>query len=274
MGALFRWAIGGLTYNPRVRWLVVAAVASACGFHRGQASTTGDSPAAGSDAPGDAVVHDASVDAPRDAPVVATGPQLVQMHNTEGTNQMVVTVNLTAQTAGHLNIVFVGWYKSGAINSVADTAGNSYTNGTGNFAEGLENQAVFYACNINPAPAGNIVTATFAQGNQDPDVRVVEYSGIVASSSCLDIGGSLGGTGTAMDSGPIMTTNNHDLLVAGTFQLYSASAADPAYRNRGTTGFGDLLEDREVLTKGSYHATATQSMSGDWIVSLLAFKAQ
>jgi hypothetical protein len=250
-----------------------AVIIAGCGFKTGHALTVGDSSTGSDDAPVRDAARDATPDGPRDAPVSGTGPQLVQIHNSEGNGLMIVPVVLTAQGAGHLNVVFVGWYQSGAINSVVDTAGNTYTS-LGNNARNLENQAIWIACDIKAAPLGNTVTANFAGTSQDPDIRVVEYSGIVASSSCLDTAGSLGGSGTAMDSGNITTTNDHDLLVASTFQLYSASAPDPAYRNRGVTGFGDLTEDREVTTKGTYHATATQTMSADWVVSIAAFKAQ
>lgn len=246
-----------------------------CGFSRGHAIGDANGSA-------DAPSGDARADAPRDAFVrmdggVDAGPtagiRFVQANNTEGTSLMSAAVPFTgAQTAGNLNVVFVGWYHAGTLLTVTDSRGNLYTSATGNAAENEENENVYYACNIGGAAAGtNTVTATFATSGQDVDLRVLEYSGIVTS-GCLDIAGVMGGTGTAMDTGPIGTTHAHDLLVAGTFQYYLAQHSDASFTQRQLTGFGDLAQDRVVNAAASYRSTATHSQTGPWVISLAAFK--
>ena len=96
---------------------------------------------------------------------------------TPQTNQTAVPVALpTAQVAGNLNAVVVGWNDVAAnVASVTDTAGNTYlpaapvTRGAG------ISQGVYYAANI--AGGANTVTVTFDRPAAYVDVRVAEYSG-------------------------------------------------------------------------------------------------
>ncbi len=97
---------------------------------------------------------------------------------TPQTNQTAVPVALpTAQVAGNLNAVVVGWNDVAAnVASVTDTAGNTYlpaapvTRGAG------ISQGVYYAANI--AGGANTVTVTFDRPAAYVDVRVAEYSGL------------------------------------------------------------------------------------------------
>ena len=100
-----------------------------------------------------------------------------------------------AQTAGNLNVVIIGWADATTtVQSVTDSAGNTYnlafnpTVGTG------ISQAIYYAKNINAA-ASNTVTVTFSAPAQGPDVRVLEYSGLDTGNP-LDTGAGNAGTGT------------------------------------------------------------------------------
>ncbi len=74
------------------------------------------------------------------------------------------TVNYTlAQTVGNLNVVIVGWADATAtVQSVVDSAGNTYTLAfPATVGTGLS-QAIYYAKNIVAAAAGNTVTVTFS----------------------------------------------------------------------------------------------------------------
>ena len=241
-----------------MRALFAVAVA-ACGFH--------------STAAVDAHVADAPAgepDAPADAP--PRGIAFVQINNTEGQNLLSVDVPfLHAQTAGDLNVIAIGWFKTGSVQSVVDSAGNTYVVGVGQASGGMESSMIYYACGIRAA-ATNTVTVTFATNNQDADVRVVEYSGPSAT-SCFDVGRSASGNSIAMDTGTQSTNHAHDVIVAATFQTNMTSASDATYTNRLITGFGDLVEDQIVSTTGSYHARATQDIAGDWVMQLAAFTA-
>src|SRR5215471_19591692 len=72
------------------------------------------------------------------------------------------TVTFTgAQSAGNLNVVFVGWLDSTTtVTSVTDTKGNVYTRAVGpTISSGNAQQSVYYAKNIAAAAAGaNTVT--------------------------------------------------------------------------------------------------------------------
>lgn len=254
-----------------MRWLAVVACAG-CGFHRGGAAGDAVEVADGlTDTPADDGPADANADAGGmpDAPAPALALRQINSASTS-TNVATMTAAFPmAQLAGDLNIVVVGWYPSGSVATVTDTSNNMYTLAVGPTTQGMEHQAVYYKCGIASA-AANTVTVTFSAPLQ-PDVHVIEYSGVRAS-GCLDrtIAGT--GNGTAMDSGALATSFAHDLLVAATFQTNQVSAPDPAYTSRGTNGFGDLVEDRVVMQTGSYHALATQNASGDWVIQLAAFK--
>jgi hypothetical protein len=241
-----------------------------CGFH----------PTAATNGLDDAAPHDAREihDAPADGRILHDGPgapiQFRQVAFAEDIATGVETVTFAnAQAAGDLSVVMVGWYKGGTVVSVTDSSHNAYALAVGptTQASGMETQAVYYACNIAAALAGaNTVTVTFQDANQDPDVRIAEYSGIVGS-GCVDRTVAATGTGTAIDSGSLTTTHAHDLLVGSNKVFNLTSAGDPAYTTRRISGFGDLVEDREVTTTGNYHAAATENMTGGWVMQLVAF---
>lgn len=258
--------------------LALAVGLAGCGFQSGQAlAVTGDGGNidarpdsaidARPDAPPDAV-PDAVPDAAIDAPPPAIGlRQLGNAHNGSNVGSIQVALSMP-QLAGDLTVIVVGWYPSNNTPVITDTAGNTYAVAVGPTNTNNEYQTIYYLCGI-PAAASNTVTVTFATAIQ-PDVHVLEYTGIQAT-SCLDTVGSATGGGTAMD---VSTTTTHarDLLVASTFQLNQVSTADPAYTNRGINSFGDLVEDRVVTAAGTYHATATENTSGAWLMQLVSFK--
>jgi hypothetical protein len=255
---------------PVSRAIVLAGVLAGCGFQ----------PTGSPNAPDDAALHDTRevLDAPADTAVIHDGPgapiQFRQVAFAEDIDVAAEAVTFAnAQTAGDLAVVMVGWYKAGTIVSVADSSHNPYALAVGptTQATGMETQAVYYACNIAAAAAGaNTVTVTFQNANQDPDVRIAEYSGI-AGTACVDRTVSATGTGTAIDSGSLTTMHAHDLLVGSNKVFNLTSAGDPAYATRKISGFGDLVEDREVTTTGNYRATATENVAGGWVMQLVAF---
>lgn len=251
----------------------LALLVSACGFHPAAGGDGGPRDAAGDAAgPRDGELDGAHpLDASRDAP---PPPPIAfrQLHHTEAPNLATVDVAMQGQLAGDLNVVWIGWFKLGAIASVADSAGNTYAVALGPTASGSENQAVYYACGI-VASAANTITVRFAGGNQDPDVRVVEYSGIRAS-ACFDAGRASTGVGTAIDSGTVTTAAANELLVAGDFVTNQTTTGDPAFTSRVITSFGDLVEDRVVVAAGSQRALATENVAGPWVMQLVAFFGQ
>jgi fibronectin type 3 domain-containing protein len=181
-----------------------------------------------------------------------------------------------AQTSGNLNVVIVGWNDTVAtVTSVTDTKGNTYVRAVGPtvLAAGLT-QSIYYAKNIAGAAAGaNTVTVQFSTSATYPDIRIIEYSGLDVNNP-LDSFSAAIGTAVAMDSGAAVTTNANDLLVGANIVLTSTAAAGSGFSTRIITSpDGDIAEDKLLTAVGSYHATATLSNSGGWIMQAMAFKA-
>ncbi len=171
---------------------------------------------------------------------------------------------------GDLNVVMVGWYKTGAVASIADTAGNDYAVAVGPTMTGSDDeyQTIYYACGI--AAGVDVVSVLFDSPNQDPDVRIAEYSGL-RTSGCLGATVANTGGGTAVDSGA-MPAGANELLV-GADKVYNLTATgDPSFHTRTITGFGDIVEDVVTTAAGSYHASATENIAGVWVMQLAAFQ--
>ena len=82
-----------------------------------------------------------------------------------------------AQTAGDLNIVVVGWNDTtAAVQSVKDSAGNTYNLAIGPTSGTALQQSIYYAAPI--VGGSNTVTVTFTQAAVYPDVRILEYRGV------------------------------------------------------------------------------------------------
>jgi hypothetical protein len=186
----------------------------------------------------------------------------------------IVTVPLGTQTAGDLNVVAVGWNDSTThVASVSDTKGNTYVRAVDpTVVLGVASQSIYYAANIAAAAAGaNTVTVTFDATAQNPDVRVAEYRGINPSNP-VDVTAAASGNSSLSDSGSVTTTNAHDLLVGANLVLSGTTGAGPGFTSRVITHpDGDILEDRDVTTTGSYNATAVMD-PGKWIMQMVAFR--
>src|SRR5579871_2179514 len=190
-----------------------------------------------------------------------------------GAGSSVSVTYASAQSAGDLNVVVVSFWNSGAINSVTDSKGNTYTPVLTTTFMNMT-LVTYYAQNIVAAGAGaNTVTVTFNQAVYGRDVRVLEYSGIPTSSP-VDVSGGSSGTGITTSSGSVTTTNANDLLVASTIVGQTFQAVGSGYTKRIVSSpDGDLTEDEVVSSAGAYTATSTQSASDIWAMQVVAFKA-
>jgi len=203
-----------------------------------------------------------------------------QSKNNSPNNSSLATLSATftsAQTAGDLNVVAIGWGSSTVgISSVTDTKGNIYTLAVGpTTMSGLAaTTTIYYAKNIAAAAAGaNTVTVTFNSAVPFPDIRMAEYSGINTSSP-LDVTAAASGTSTLSDSGSATTTNANDLLVGSNWFVLGTTSAGAGYTQREISGWdGDILEDRIVSSVGAYNATAAITTSSQWLMQMAAFKA-
>jgi len=179
----------------------------------------------------------------------------------------------SAQTAGNLNVVAVGWNDTTrTVSSVTDTSGNTYVRAVGPTAvSGTLSQSIYYAKNILAAAAGaNTVTVTFSAAASYPDIRILEYSGADLATP-VDVTSAATGTSGTFNSGSVTTTNATDLLFGANMTTGSTTAPGSGFTQRVlTVPDSDIAEDRMVTSVGSYSATATGS--GQWIMQLVAFR--
>src|ERR1700722_1525224 len=114
----------------------------------------------------------------------------VQQSNAESTgtpgDTWTTTMSTQAQKKGNCNIVFMAVSVGADFTSIADTAGNTYTQITNSGAvtesPGGQTRTLFaFICpSIRASPVGNIITATFTTSTLAVILMVGEYSGPVA----------------------------------------------------------------------------------------------
>ncbi len=162
-------------------------------------------------------------------PAFAVGQTFVQVNsNPTALNAASVTVSYTTpETAGHLNVVVIGWTDTtSSVTSVVDDNTNTYRLAGTTAGHGLS-QAIYYAPNIVlPNNTSPTITVTFNQIAAFPDVRILEYSGLSATAP-LDTWTGNTGVSTSADSLATTTTGTDLILGAGT-----TGAAFTARRSR------------------------------------------
>jgi hypothetical protein len=206
-------------------------------------------------------------------PALAVGQTFVQVNsNPTALNAASVTVSYAnPETAGHLNVVVVGWSDTtSSVVSVVDDNTNTYRLAGTTAGHGLS-QAIYYAPNIVlPNNTSPTITVTFNQTAAFPDVRILEYSGL---STTFPLDNWTGNTGisTTADSLATTTSSNDLILGAGTTGA-SFTAPGTGFTTRViTTAFGDIVEDSNAaLPAGSYNATATLN-NGSWLMQVAGF---
>jgi hypothetical protein len=193
-----------------------------------------------------------------------SGPSTIQ-----SANSSVAVAYTTTQVAGHLNVVVVGWGDTtSTITSVTDSQNNVYSLAVGPTSTTGLRQSIYYAKNI--AGGSNTVTVRFSQSAAYPDVRILEYAG-ADTSAPLDQAAGASGSGTAANSGSVTTTVANELIFgAGTTET-KFTAAGSGFVSRMVNVFGNIAEDRNVTSTGSYNATATTN-SSRWVMQIATFK--
>src|SRR5947207_8121696 len=193
------------------------------------------------------------------------------------TPQSIVTVPFaSAQAAGNLNVIAVGWNDTTAhVQSVTDTMGNACVLAVGPTVNpAFGSQAIYYASNIRSAAAGaNVVAVVFSQPAQYPDIRIAEYQGLEITDP-VDVTAAAKGNSTLSNSGAVTTTTANDLLVAANMVLLGGtSGPGPSFRSRVITiPDSDILEDRTTTVAGQFSATAPLLAKGPWIMQMVAFR--
>jgi hypothetical protein len=181
---------------------------------------------------------------------------------------------ISAQAAGDLNVIVVGWNDSTAtVEAISDSTGNTYSLAVGpTIQSGIASQSIYFAKNIASAAAGaNSVTVTFSVAAAYPDIRILEYSGADLNSPVDVVGAKSGKSSTSSVSAT--TTNATDLLFAANLVRTFTTRPGHGFAQRLLTSpDGDIAEDELVASAGSYTATASLSPSGAWIMQMVAFR--
>ena len=129
-----------------------------------------------------------------------------------------------AQTSGDLNVVVVGWNDTTAtVQSVKDSAGNTYSLAIGPTSGTALRQSIYYAANI--AGGSNTVTVTFSQAAAFPDVRILEYRGVTA----LDVTAGASGNSASASSGAATTTSANELIFGADMVATTTAAAGSGF---------------------------------------------
>jgi hypothetical protein len=180
-----------------------------------------------------------------------------------------------AQAGGDLNVVAVGWNDTTAqVISVTDSIGNSYLRAVGptQFPNQLT-QSIYYARNIAPAAAGaNTVTVSFNVLAIWADVRILEYSGLDPVNP-IDVTAAGTGTSSTSSTPAVITTSAPDLLFAANMVVSFTAGPGAGWTNEVITQpNGDIAEDTNVTTVGSYTSTASVPGGGAWVQQMVAFR--
>ncbi len=233
-------------------------------------STSTPTPAAPSSTPTSTLAGPSSTPtpmAPSFVQVTATTPQSPQTS--------VAVAYPHAQAAGDTNLLVIGWNDTTAtINSVTDSAGNTYQVAAATARGNGVSQAIYYATNIVAAGAGaNTVAVTFSQPAAFVDVRILEYSGL-AQTHPLDVSASASGMSASASSGSATTSAASELIVGAGTTSGAFSGAGPGFISRIiTTPDSDISGDQSVTASGLYSATAPLTGSGAWVMQMVSFKA-
>ncbi len=175
----------------------------------------------------------------------------------------------SAQAAGNLNIVVIGWSDTTTtVTSVSDSQGNNYQLAANYASSSLGmTQSIYYANYIAAASAGaNTVRVTLSASTSYPDLRIAEYNGV----NTLDKTSSAGGTSTTANSGAVTTTVANELLFGTNYTYGNTNGPGSGYTSRVITNNGDIAEDAAVSSAGTYSATASVT-AANWIMQLATF---
>jgi hypothetical protein len=187
----------------------------------------------------------------------------LDMNDPNGNNLPADSLSLSldgVEKRGDLLVVVVGWYdEKTSIKTIADTAKNTYVKALEPTKYGVMDcpmtQVIYYAKNIAQAGAGtNTITVTFDGLADNPDMRVLEYTGVTT----LDVTAAKTGDSPTASSGPVDTKATPTLLVSAITTSSEFANASFPFVLRVVSEQANLVEDRIVDKPGSYTAEATQ----------------
>jgi hypothetical protein len=177
----------------------------------------------------------------------------------------------SAQTVGNTNIVVVQWGgTTNTVASVSDSAGNTYSLAIGPSRSPGDSQSIYYASGIAASAAGTNVVTVALTGAQNLAVTVFEYSDL-APTNVIDGAVEGSGVGTQIATQELVTTNECDLLFSANVVTNTVTSIGLGFTSRWAQT--DVFASEKVVAAvGSYTATATQDLSGNYVTQMVAFK--
>lgn len=174
-----------------------------------------------------------------------------------------------AQHAGNTNLLVIGW-APGTLVSISDSSANTYAAATAPMQAGDGwTQQIYIATTI--AGGADRVTVTFSGGQTYAHLGIFEYSGIAGVDQSV---GAFGTAGSPPTTSEVTTTSAHDLLFAALTAQNAINATVIESAATRLSGQEYLMGDQEVTSVGSYRAVTTANTQGDWVMQLLALRAQ
>jgi len=197
---------------------------------------------------------------------------LIQTTTGGYTTTTVAATFASVPTPGSLLIAIFGTRQNGTI--TGPTGWSSAINQGGG---GVPNEAVFYKIAGNSEPT-TVTMSTTATGNGN-GLQLYEYRGV----STLDTIGSATGTGTAVTSGSLTTSQPNELVIAALVAQQGTNFANASWTNSFTEeqdftagGGGGVTvfagADRITTSTSTYSTTATSNASGNWRGQIVAFR--
>ncbi len=225
----------------------------------------------------DAIITDAVADAAAEiGPIVVVQAAGLAVF---GAPQTVVVTMPSPETKGNLNAVAVSWQSAGVVKTISDSDGNTYQVAVPSTSSVDLGHAIYFAKNINGGLTPNVITvATLAvaadSAANDPDVAVVEFSGLDTTAP-LETINQANGNSASLNSGNVITTTARSVLFASAVLDYGFSfdggMSFTPIPLAGTRS-GDVVGYEVVQTTGTYAATVTIANPAYWMLQLAVFK--
>ena len=203
---------------------------------------------------------------------------LVQENAAQGSGVSSLSATFpSTNTAGNLILAFVRMSSSNQSMTLADTAGNAYTQAVGQVQTADGSQAyLYYAKNITGA-SGNKVTATFSSSNNHPFIAIFEYKGL-STTSPLDQTAHAMGNSSTPNSGLTATTASANELI------FAAMGLPASYSGTQTVGSGYTFLEQDTSSSpaataaqlstatGTFAASFALSHNANWSALIATFK--
>lgn len=175
-------------------------------------------------------------------------------------------------TTGDFIVVSFYWQpQTSGVSSVTDTKGNTYYLAVGptNWGGTSYRGATYYSSNINGGGPAITITVTYSPAISGTQSYAAEYSG-VAPVNPLDQVSAQSGTGTVLNSGPVATRQDTE-LVYGFAMSEGTATVNPPLTPRSTFS-NNFIADQTVIRRDYYSVTGANS-GGAWLCQMATFTA-